>query len=222
MEKAKLAERTVDSKQPADAKLAEGPEVFCTPEEEARGRLHAQLLRQVIIPAEIAAILGMNHIDPHGARAYMESVLQEAGNPADPIERMLIQQMILAHHRLIQIHGQAHLVKSIDQEEILNTGAAKLTAEFRRLALAIKEYRAPVQSKAVSVVHQQNVVSGGDQKVTYLDQSSRDGEKISARSEEEGKPTSGGPNGRIFRNIEESEAGGGREAERQQTAAMAT
>ena len=43
--------------------------------------------------------------------------------------------------------------------EVLNAAATKLTAEIRRLCLAVREYRAPITPKNVTVVRQQNVAA---------------------------------------------------------------
>ena len=53
--------------------------------------------------------------------------------------------------------------------ELLNGAASKLTAEFRRLCLAVKEYRSPTVPKSVTVVRQQNL-AGGDQRIALVDQ----------------------------------------------------
>jgi hypothetical protein len=51
---------------------------------------------------------------------------------------------------------------------VLNTAATKLTSEFRRLCLAVREFRAPVVPKSVTLVKQQNV-AGGDQQIALVD-----------------------------------------------------
>ena len=113
----------------------------------------------------------------------MDDVLKAAGAPSDPMEKMLIEQITLAHHRILTLHADAAQAEAPELIEVLNTAASKLTAEFRRLCLSLKEYRAPVSAKNVTVV-QQNV-AGGDQRIALVDQrqSNATPEKIESNPE---------------------------------------
>ena len=41
------------------------------------------------------------------SRLYLLGVLEDAGNPTDPIERMLVEQICLAHHNIGRLHVKA-------------------------------------------------------------------------------------------------------------------
>src|SRR4051794_23672514 len=38
---------------------------------------------------------------------YLQSLMTEAGNPSDPIERMMIEQIAIAHHNIGRLHVRA-------------------------------------------------------------------------------------------------------------------
>ena len=82
----------------------------------------------------------------------------------------MIEQITLAHHRILSLHAQAAQAESAEMIEVLNAAATKLTAEMRRLCLALREYRAPVSAKNITLVKQQNV-AGGDQQIALVDKS---------------------------------------------------
>jgi len=50
----------------------------------------------------------VNSLIPTGSfELYLTALLEQAGNPSDPIERMLIEQLALAHHNLGRLYVQA-------------------------------------------------------------------------------------------------------------------
>lgn len=150
--------------------------------------------------------MGQQNVDAPGAKVYFNSYLRDAGEPVDPVEKILLEQLLLAHHRLAQLHARAEGASGAEHLKILNGAASRLLSEVRRLALAIRQYRSPLSPRQFHVVHQQNVVTAGDQKVTYVDQSSAAQDKVtlSARSELEAQPISGGYGGRLGERLGET------------------
>src|SRR5690349_6037064 len=41
-----------------------------------------------------------------GYDRYVTDLLHEAGNPKDPVERMLVEQLVLAHHKIGSLHAE--------------------------------------------------------------------------------------------------------------------
>jgi hypothetical protein len=72
---------------------------------------------------------------------YLASFLAEAGAPADPIERMLLEQLALAHHVVGRLHAHAGTRGGLGECTAYHAAAARLMGEFRRTALALKAYR---------------------------------------------------------------------------------
>jgi hypothetical protein len=77
----------------------------------------------------------------HGFQRYLENLLHEAGDPSDPIQRMLIEQAALAHFCIGRLQGYAARAEGAENIKVCNAAAARLLSEFRRTAVAIREYR---------------------------------------------------------------------------------
>lgn len=125
--------------------------------------------REMLFPACFSSVVGAENVEATGAKVYLNSFVRDAGDPTDPIELILLQQMLMVHHRVAQLHARAEAATGPEHLKILNGAATRLLGELRRLALAIRQYRSPVSPRQFSVVHQQNVVAAGKQTVNYLD-----------------------------------------------------
>ena len=84
--------------------------------------------------------LGIGH-DLAAQEAHLGDFLAEAGSPADPVERLLLQQLFLAHHAVGRLHVRAGVATDPQAIVAFLGAAARLTAELRRLALALEAYR---------------------------------------------------------------------------------
>jgi len=82
-------------------------------------------------------------IGPESYKTYLIKVLKDAGNPSDPIERMLIEQICLAHHNIGRLHIKAASADNLEAERIYIGAAALMTGEFRRSITTLKTYREP-------------------------------------------------------------------------------
>ena len=101
--------------------------------------------------------------------------------PADPIERMMIEQIALAHHKIGELYFRARRANSPEKVKVYHAAITALLGEFRRMALALKSYREPTPAKHVTVVRQQNLAQS--QQVAYLD-----GERPSATAASNQQP----------------------------------
>src|SRR5262249_34717623 len=90
----------------------------------------------------LAGLLG-HDFDVETFGLYLDGFLREAGSPADPVERMLLEQLALAHHVIGRPHGRAGCRAGLEELKAYHAAAARLLAEFRRTALALKAYREP-------------------------------------------------------------------------------
>ncbi len=54
---------------------------------------------------------------------------------------MLVEQLTLAHFRIAKLQSEAGRVTAIEEVLVYNAAATRLLAEFRKLALALKEFR---------------------------------------------------------------------------------
>ena len=144
-----------------------------TPEQQVvmdRVQRKADIIKEVAFSAAMATAIPIGkEIGAAGFKVYLDGFVKDAGSPSDPVELVLIGQIVLAHHRVAQLHAQAEHAKSIDEAKVFTTAAVRLTGELRRLALALKQYREPASKKSFAVVKQQTLVAG-NQQIAYLDQ----------------------------------------------------
>jgi len=138
--------------------------------EEQVEEAHAQNLKRMSSGAHLytstSRSLG-HHTPPNAYLRYMHNTLREAGAPRDPVERMLIEQITLAHHNIGRLHSSAAAAKTVDEAKVYNAAAAKLLGEFRRTALALKQYREPTPARQYTMVRQQNIAA--QQQVALVD-----------------------------------------------------
>lgn len=101
-----------------------------------------EVLREGVFSALMATSLALDKFfDTSAYRVYLAGVMRDLGDPKDPIERMLIEQLCLAHFRVAQLHGAAGQANGLEGTKLLNTVAARMLGEMRRTALSLKAYR---------------------------------------------------------------------------------
>ena len=105
----------------------------------------AEIVSEMSAAGTLAVVIGkslQNAVRPAGFKVYRDQVLKAGGDPSDPLESMLLEQVMIAHHRILSLHAEAARAETSEMIEVLNAAATKLTAEMRRLCLAVREYRA--------------------------------------------------------------------------------
>ena len=116
-----------------------------------RAAFQADMLRQTVFPALMADAIGYDQLfDGRAYKVYLERLLADAGNPTDPVEVMLLEQLALAHLRIGQMHVTAGRAQGLEATKILNGAASRLLGEFRRTALALRAYRGRVPKRKTS------------------------------------------------------------------------
>jgi hypothetical protein len=86
-----------------------------------------------LIPAELSA---------EGFKLYRDRLLQEAGNPSDPIEIMLIEQIALGHFAIGRLQMKACTMEVPKLSIAYSDAATRLLGEFRRCTQALEDFRA--------------------------------------------------------------------------------
>ena len=106
-----------------------------------RAAHQADGLRTCVIPAMMAsAFPALAKFSAAAFKVHLEQTLADLGNPTDPVERMLIEQLVLAHFRVAQLHVDAGYCKGAEGMKLYTAATARLLGEFRRTALALRAY----------------------------------------------------------------------------------
>ena len=125
------------------------------------------------------------NVSTEAFKIYRQKLLEQSGSPTDPIEVMLIEQIALAHFHI----GRLHLKSCSAADGLLSVAfadaATRLTAEFRRSALALEDYRAKqiARAQSTTVTAVKTVVAEPDAKPK------RPAKKKAVRNEVSGTPT---------------------------------
>jgi len=153
----------------------------------ARAEAQAVALRDGLTASYLSQMTG-GQANRAVMTAYMKNFVGDSKHPQDPVERVMLESLALAHVRLGKLQVQADGATTQDSQKILNTAALRFMGEIRKTALAIRQYRQTVVTRQFSVVHQQNIATGAKQDVRYVDQSigSQDEVSFSSRTEVEG------------------------------------
>jgi len=105
----------------------------------------AEVLRRTVFPALMADALGYAKLfDSAAYKVYLERLVADAGNPTDPVEIMLLEQLALAHFRIGQLHVTASRAQGTEATKILSGATSRMLGEFRRTALALRAYRSRI------------------------------------------------------------------------------
>jgi len=98
----------------------------------------AELLRVGIFPALMASALGLDKfVDTPAFKVFLERLQEDTARTTNPIARMMIEQLALAHFRIAQLQVQAANAEGLEAAKIYNQMASRLLGEFRRSALAL-------------------------------------------------------------------------------------
>jgi len=130
----------VEPPSPPARPVAPAPKAAAAPRPAAQQQ--AVAIERSVMPSVLASALGMDkYFDASGYRAFLDKVRADAGNPTDPVEVMLLEQLVLAHLRSAQLQAQASAAEGIEAVKIYNSAAARLLGEFRLTALSLAAYR---------------------------------------------------------------------------------
>jgi hypothetical protein len=75
-------------------------------------------------------------------KKYRDRLVADCGDPADPVEIMLIEQLALAHLNAGRLHYRAAVAEGVEAARAFGGLAVLLHGEVRCTALALQEYRA--------------------------------------------------------------------------------
>lgn len=103
-----------------------------------------RILEELVVSNYLASGVGeplKSMAGPAAWKILSERFLERCGRPSDPVEVILLEQLLLAHHSAGMLHVTANRAKTADQAGHYFAATARLVAELRRLALALKSYR---------------------------------------------------------------------------------
>ncbi len=110
----------------------------------------ATTLAETFPPSVLQAVSGEAHqraIHAGGFKVYLDRILSDAGSPTDPLEIMLIEQLVCAHFQIGNLMAKVAKAQTLQKVEIYTKACASIMAEFRRGFVARGEFDARRQVK---------------------------------------------------------------------------
>lgn len=127
------------------------------PSPDKERRIYGRAVPAAVYRMLIASVLGDQFdgvADPE--RDAMAVIASMA--PRDPAEEMLIAQLLFAHARAMRLTALAGMQKELEAIRIVNEYADRASNTYRRLMLALAEYRRPPRTgDTFAVVKQANI-----------------------------------------------------------------
>jgi hypothetical protein len=90
------------------------------------------------------------------AGPYAQDLIARFG-PRDPIEEMMVSQMVVTHGRLLQLTSMAVNQTNLKWAQLMNDAADRASNTFRRLVLALADYRNPRRGNSFTAIGQANI-----------------------------------------------------------------
>lgn len=101
-------------------------------------------LRDMLSPIALYGSVSQSHggqLSPDAYAKYLRDLVEDCGSPRDPIEKMIVEQLILAHANIGRLYLRSGTAGQHEESVAYAAAAGRLTGEFRRLSLALSEYR---------------------------------------------------------------------------------
>lgn len=144
-------------------------------------------------------------------RKFRDQLLADAGGPTDPIEIMMIEQIVLAHMNIGRLQFRSSTAESVEVARGYGGMAAQLLAEFRRTCLALQAFRLSARQLARTDAAQQVLCTetvDAATATTEFEKETPDTEKTSTEGADH-------DHGTVPFQAEESASGGGQPDQRQ-------
>lgn len=94
-------------------------------------------------------------------KIFRDRLLADAGNPTDPIEVMMIEQIVLAHMNIGRLQFKSASTDSLEAAKVYGGLSIQLLGEFRRNCLALQAMRFAARTATGAVIDQPTTVATG-------------------------------------------------------------
>jgi hypothetical protein len=131
------ARRQAEAEAEAQRQRASAPP---PPTTEQKAENMAKLAGATFLSGAAGPLFGIRD-DLPSFKLYLDNFMQEAGASGDPLERLLLEQVLLGHHATGRLHFRAGTSQNLEEVTACLAAVARLMAECRRTTLALQTYR---------------------------------------------------------------------------------
>jgi hypothetical protein len=108
----------------------------------------AGVLHNTFFPLQTTLALALeDSLDHAGVRLFFAQFHQGAGDVADPLECLLLDQVVSAHLLIGQLHAAAAAAEQIEVKKLYLNAALRLRAELCHAVLTLEAYRNGVRRR---------------------------------------------------------------------------
>jgi hypothetical protein len=127
----------------------------------------ADAARQVVVNVVTSTIIGdtvFGETMGEGAdlrvttQCYVDDCMERMA-PRDPVEELLVSQLLLTHGRVVRLSHLAQQQLNYEQIRNINELADRASNTYRKLALALAEYRRPARGSPITAIQQANIAN---------------------------------------------------------------
>ena len=86
-------------------------------------------------------------IDLVAYKVMLDEMVRDLGDPTDPLQRMLAEQLVIAHHVCGRLQARAAMHENCNNMDIFLRGAVRMMTEFRKHATIFSELRSKMPSQ---------------------------------------------------------------------------
>jgi hypothetical protein len=109
----------------------------------------AAVLENALFPRQLISALGLGEgASLLAVRLFLIRFREEAGSPQDAIEKLLLDQLILAHLKVVELHALGAEATSLDFKALYSNSAARLLGVICQLVATLTTYRAATRPRS--------------------------------------------------------------------------
>lgn len=100
------------------------------------------VLQDMLFPAQLRAALSLNdRVSISASRQFLSHFREEAGQTGDAVENLLLDQLVLTHYKIGELHLKAAGTSNVEIEHAYNSAAARLLACVCQLVSTLTAFR---------------------------------------------------------------------------------
>jgi hypothetical protein len=114
----------------------------------ARLNRQAAVLTNVFFPSQVLAALSLeDHASVTAVRLALSRFREEAGPPQDGVEAILLDQLLVAHLKIGELHALAAQTPRLEFKQLYSNAGSRLIAAVCQLVTTLASYRSSVRPR---------------------------------------------------------------------------
>jgi hypothetical protein len=131
---------------PGAAESQKEPPALDNPDCIATLNRQASVIQNICFASQALAALSLDDTATVSAmRLVLAQFREEAGSPSDPVEKLLLDQLVVAHLKVAELYAQAAETPTLEFKQLYAGAAARLLGAICQLVTTLTTYRTGTQ-----------------------------------------------------------------------------